>query len=206
MVNITDQILTQNVQTFEQNASILTSHCTHCVVTNIYLYYSYYFTSVLIICFPRTHFIPVNFLRCNLKVWYRLMFLMVHLHTLLHTCSAHRRKISTTKCNVRNSSSILVTASSRKQKKSFVEMLYFFLLNFIIFEGLLQGCPKSSPSACVMRPAGATVNYKQTIRITKLFRRLCILLILIFTNTVREPAQSNGRVPVPSMFGHPYHT
>lgn len=127
MINITGQILTQNVQTFEQNANILTSHCTDCVVTNIYLYYSYYFTSVLIICFFRTHFIPVNFLRHNLKVWYRLMVLMVHLHTLLHTCSAHRCKISTPKFNVRNSSSILVTASSRKQKKSFVEMLYFFI-------------------------------------------------------------------------------
>jgi hypothetical protein len=96
--------------------------------------------------FPYNTFYAPYFLRYNLKVWYRLMFLMVHLHTLLYTCCAHIRvcMISTPKFNVRNSSSVLVTASSRKQKKRFAQMLYFSI-KLHYFRRSLTGVSKKRP-------------------------------------------------------------
>lgn len=95
-------------------------------MTNIYLYYFYYFNSFLTICFLRTHFITVNFLRYNLKFWYRLMFLKVYLHMLLRTCCAHRFTISTKNLICVIPIVYLVTASGRKQMLySSIKLHYF---------------------------------------------------------------------------------
>ena len=103
---------------------------------------------------------------------------------------------STSKFNVPNSHSVLETASGRK-RRNVSQRCYIFLLNFIIFEYLLQGYPTRRQPRCVTRPAGTIVNYKYTIRITQLFRRLSVVFILIFTKKVREQTHNNCRVPSP---------
>lgn len=158
------------------------------------------------IYFLRKHFISLNFLRYNFKVWYRLMFLKVYLHTLLHTCCAQRFMISTPKFNTRNFHTVLVTASGRK-RRNVLHRCYIFPLNFIIFDDLLQGYKTRGQPGCVMRPEGSIVIYKYTIRITQLFKRLSILLILIFTKK-----KSANKLTITPRFlrdkkvGHPCHT
>jgi len=60
---------------------------------------------------------------------------------------------------MRNSHSVLVTASGRK-RKNVSHRCYIFLLNFIILEDLLQGYPTRGQPGCVMRPGDTIVNYK----------------------------------------------
>ena len=62
---------------------------------------------------------------------------------------------------------------------------------------LLYGFPTRGPPICIVRPASIYVNCEYTTEFTEYFRRLGVPITAIFSRAAREPAQNNGRGPLP---------